>query len=71
MEEIMNCPCHKMIEVQKAELQKALQEHKWYESEKAGHDVGCKCAQLDFIEKIMPDWGKRFREKFCKDCKRP
>ena len=62
------CPCHKMIEAQKAELKKALDEHKWYESERVGHDVGNKCAQLNFIETVMPGWGKAFREKYCKDC---
>lgn len=65
----MTCPCHKMIEVQKAELQKAFQEHKWYKSEKAGHDIGRKDAELDFIKNEMPTWGKRFRDKYCKQCK--
>ena len=64
----MNCPCHKMVVIQKAELQEALDKHKWYESERAGCDIGCKCAQLNFIEKIMPGWGKSFRDRFCKDC---
>lgn len=64
----MSCPCHRMMEAQKAELAEAMEEHKWYESEKAGFDVGCKFAQLNFIEIVMPGWGKHFREKFCNDC---
>jgi hypothetical protein len=57
-----------MIEEQKAELRKALEEHKWYESEKAGHDVGDHFTKLNFIEIVMPGWGKNFRDKFCKNC---
>jgi hypothetical protein len=64
----VNCPCHNMIEAQKAKLKKALEEHKWYESEKAGHDVGDSFAKMNFIEIIMPGWGKRFRNNFCRDC---
>lgn len=64
-----HCPCHEMVEAQKAELRASLDEHKWYQSEKAGHDIGNRDAQLDFIEKYMPNWGSKFRAKFCKDCK--
>ena len=37
--------------------------HKWIESEKAGHDVGCEKALLDWIIKHRSSW----REKRHKD----
>jgi len=64
----MHCPCHAMVVSQTMSLEKALDEHKWYESEKAGHDIGCQEAQMNFIETIITGWAQQFRDEFCKDC---
>jgi hypothetical protein len=36
--------------------------HKWFESEKAGHDVGFSHALIDWIFKHASNWEKREQE---------
>jgi hypothetical protein len=35
--------------------------HKWYESERAGHDIGYELAATDWIIKHRAEWRKRWR----------
>ncbi len=37
--------------------------HKWFESEKAGHDIGFEMAQVDWQIKHRPQWRKERQEK--------
>lgn len=37
--------------------------HKWLESEKAGHDIGCEKALLDWIVKYRSSWRNNRRRK--------
>jgi len=65
----MNC-CDRIDELlahEREALRNALDEHKWYLSERAHQDVGYSFAQLDFLEKYIQDWGKKFRLNYCND----
>ncbi len=37
--------------------------HKWFESEKAGHDIGFDLAQVDWQMKHRPHWRKAWQER--------
>jgi uncharacterized protein DUF4032 len=37
--------------------------HKWFESEKAGHDIGFERAQVDWRIKHRSQWRKEWQEK--------
>ena len=44
------------------EQKKAMEEHKWLESEKAGHDLGQACL-LDWIKDHAADFRREFIQK--------
>jgi hypothetical protein len=51
---------------QQAELvRKCIMEHKWYLSEKAGHDVGWTYAEHHFVRTYLPGFAVGFRATFC------
>ena len=37
--------------------------HKWYESEKRGHDIGFELAQVDWRIKYVSKWCKEWQQK--------
>jgi hypothetical protein len=37
--------------------------HKWYESEKRGHDIGFELAQIDWSIKYGSQWRKEWQQK--------
>lgn len=39
-----------------------IMRHKWFESEKAGYDVGFEKALLDWLVKYRPAWREKRRE---------
>jgi hypothetical protein len=45
---------------------KAIEEHKWYLSERQGKEVSFEEALIDFLDNYETDW---IREKQCTDCK--
>jgi hypothetical protein len=45
-----------------AERQEILR-HKWYESEKKGHDIGFELAQVDWRIKYGSQWRKEWQQK--------
>ena len=47
------------------DLQKEIDKNKYYLSEKAGKDVGWKCAEKDFIEKFLNAWASGYKKCFC------
>jgi hypothetical protein len=52
--------------VQQAELvRKCIAEHKWYLSEKAGHDVGWSYAEQHFARTYLQGFAIGFRAAFC------
>lgn len=40
-----------------------IKRHKWYESEKAGHDIGFEHALVDWIVKHRSQWLKHYRKE--------
>ncbi len=49
-------------------LRGCIDEHKWYLSERAGHDVGLARAEADFMDVHVERVAKEFRQKFCGEC---
>ncbi len=37
--------------------------HKWFESERAGHDIGFALAQIDWQIKYRPQWRKEWQQQ--------
>lgn len=35
-----------------------VEKHKWFESEKAGHDIGGNAAMLDWMKKYRKTWNR-------------
>jgi hypothetical protein len=67
-------PCRNFkhfIEAQTAALRKAIDENKWYLSEKERHDVGTDVAQRDFTERYCMIWAAAFQAGFCAACEFP
>lgn len=50
---------------QQAELQRAIDENKWYLSERKGEDVGYPTATAHFMEEHLDRFAQDFRESFC------
>lgn len=50
---------------QRVHIQGCLDEHKWYMSEAAGHDVGREAASRDFVERHLDRVAREFRAAFC------
>ncbi len=57
------------ISEERESLQTAIEENKWYLSERAGHDVGRKAAEWDFINHHIDAFADHFRAAFCGQCK--
>jgi hypothetical protein len=65
----MNCLNFKAFTKAQSDLVgKAIDENKWYLSEKAKCDVGNHEAQRDFIENHCKQWAAGFRAGFCAAC---
>ncbi|OGV91222.1 MAG: hypothetical protein A3K19_23435 [Lentisphaerae bacterium RIFOXYB12_FULL_65_16] len=47
-------------------LRKAIDEDKWYLSERAGHDVGFFAAEEDFCQYHLDRFARIFRIEFCR-----
>ena len=43
--------------------QEEILRHKWYESEKMGHDIGFELAQVDWRIKYGSQWRKEWQRK--------
>ena len=56
---------------ERLQLSRAISEHKWYLSERAGHDVGYQVAEQHFIEHVLPAVADNFRMKYCENCENP
>ncbi len=55
----------------RARLRKALDENKWYLSEREGHDVGEQKATEDFLQKHFDRFASEVRTAFCQhECER-
>lgn len=39
-----------------------IERHKWYESEKVGHDVGYEFAMIDWFIKHKSEWKKHYMQ---------
>ena len=39
-----------------------IEKHKWFESEKVGHDIGGNRAMLDWMRKYRVNWNKEWLE---------
>ena len=44
-------------------MREEINKHKWYESEKAGHDIGFIQAMIDWTVKFKTKWLKERRKK--------
>lgn len=40
-----------------------VEKHKWFESEKLGHDIGGNAAMLDWMRKYRKTWNREWAEK--------
>ena len=40
-----------------------VEKHKWFESEKAGRDIGGNAAMLDWMRKYRKTWNREWDEK--------
>jgi len=56
---VRNSVLYKEFLAERAEILK----HKWIESEKAGRDIGCEKALLDWIVKHRYNWRERRRKE--------
>ena len=50
---------------QAKQLKRCVEEHKWYLSERAHHDVGWEYAQQSFMEVYMQGFAAGFRVSYC------
>lgn len=55
------------METQGRELREAIEEDKWYLSERAGHDVGQKCAEIHFLDAFVQRWAQNWRKVWCSE----
>jgi hypothetical protein len=51
---LKNSLLYRQFQAQREEIMK----HKWYESERVGHDIGFKQAMIDWFIKHAPRWRK-------------
>jgi hypothetical protein len=54
---LTNSLLYRHFQAQREEIMK----HKWYESERAGHDIGFDRARTDWTIKHRSEWGKRWQ----------
>lgn len=66
----METCCHfrEYMHSQVAAMRQAIAEDKWYESEKAHHDIGEKAASEHFMAHVFAHWTEEFRQKYCAMC---
>ncbi len=53
------------IRTERDALQRAIDEDKWYLSERAGYDVGWEKAKQHFYKKFLLGFSKQYRRTFC------
>jgi len=51
---------------QREHLRRAIEEHKWYLSERAGYDVGWEAAKNDFYRTHLDRVAQEFRVRYCR-----
>jgi hypothetical protein len=56
---LRNSLLYRQFQAQREEILK----HKWYESEKAGHDIGFEQARTDWTIKHRSEWLKRWKKE--------
>jgi hypothetical protein len=56
---------------ERLQLDRAITEHKWYLSERAGYDVGYQAAEQSFAENYLLEFAYAFRAKYCEQCQSP
>lgn len=59
---------HNLTAFQGAQFNAHLEKHKYYESERAGFNVGKLAAQMSFIERELPRLADEWRREFCGQC---
>jgi len=61
-----NCPFFSVyMHEQLRRLALAIDEHKWYMSERAGFDVGYDAAEKDFRRRYLDRFAREFRLDYC------
>jgi hypothetical protein len=59
------CESDSFFTVQAQSIQKCIEEHKWFLSEKAGHDVGWVEAEENFLDTYFMGFAAGFRASYC------
>ena len=54
-----------LLEQERKDFEKAIEENKWFLSEKEGYDIGRQKAEKDFTQKHFKDWAEKEKEYFC------
>lgn len=52
---------------QGSDLRNAIDEDKWYLSEREGHDVGRGCAEKHFLDAFFVRWATNWRKVWCNE----
>ena len=55
----------RLLETERVELNKAIEENKYYRSQEAHYDIGFKAAKNDFLKNHIRSWGKNKKQYFC------
>ncbi len=53
------------MDAQLRRLEAAIDENKWYLSERAGYDVGYEAAEEDFRRRHLEQFAREFRMRYC------
>ena len=53
------CPSEEELLIEAKEVQEEILKHKWFESEKAGYDIGFNPAAFDWIIKYYDEWKRQ------------
>ncbi|MDE0838094.1 MAG: hypothetical protein OSB41_03480 [Kiritimatiellae bacterium] len=53
------------MRTERSALLRAIEEDKWYLSERAGHDVGWDYAKKHFVENFLLGFSQHYRSTFC------
>lgn len=57
-----------LLKEEKEALVKAIDDDKYFLSEKSGYDVGFSEAKKDFINNYLCSWAKEFKKEYCRHC---
>jgi hypothetical protein len=57
------------LAAERVRIAEAIDEDKWYLSERAGRDVGYRIAELHFIDHFLCTFARGFRVDYCKHCR--